>query len=155
MSGHDSPLALALRERMAQLGMAQRAYADHLGIKQSTFSSVLLGKVALPGIELRRRIAEDLGLSHIEVLVLLGILAPSEAQASPLGPQAHPERDDEREREIDRCTRRMRLMPLDLVLQLSGYADYLLSHSTPSAAPPPTPPPRRAKHSNGPVPTPR
>src|SRR5262245_38886782 len=71
MATTESGLARAIRARMERLGMSQRAYADRLGIAQSHLSSILVGKINVPNASLRRRIAADLGISHLQVLVLV------------------------------------------------------------------------------------
>lgn len=147
MSGDDRPIAVAVRARMAQLGMSQRTYADHLGIRQSHLSAILHGKVLCPGIEIRRRLAEDLNVTHVQVLILLDVLAEAELaprSAAWVGGRAHPRElrwSESQRRVLDR----LKLLNDRQAEQAAQYCDFLLAHpaqgggSSSSAASPPAP----------------
>jgi transcriptional regulator with XRE-family HTH domain len=80
-------LPALIEARIAQLGISQRAYAERLGVSSSHINSLIKGKITLPRPDVRRRIAKDLGLSHLDLLVTTGELLPEEI------PQAGEPRD--------------------------------------------------------------
>lgn len=80
LGGMSRPLKDLIQERIdTAYGGNQAAFARALGIKPQTLGTWLRGKSALPQIDARRRLARELGLTHIEVLVAAGELAEEEA----------------------------------------------------------------------------
>src|SRR5690348_15797679 len=65
-------LADLILQRVKELGISQRAYADRMGLSPSHMNGLVHGKIQLPRPELRRRLARDLGLSHLDLLVMAG-----------------------------------------------------------------------------------
>lgn len=59
-------------------GGSQAAFARATGFTPQTVNTWLKGKVTLPQIEARRRLAQELGLSHLELLVVMGELSEDE-----------------------------------------------------------------------------
>lgn len=61
-------------------GGNQSAFARAAGFTPQTVNTWLKGKVTLPQIDARRRLAKELGISHLELLVIVGELDASEVQ---------------------------------------------------------------------------
>lgn len=154
MSGDDRPIAVAVRARMATLGMSQRTYSDHLGIRQSHLSAILHGKVLCPGIEIRRRMAEDLSIPHVQLLILLGILAEQELEPRSVawvGGRAHP-REHRWSESQRRVLDRLKLMNDLQAERTAEFQDFILAHPPPGSASAPAinpPEPVGAPQTNG------
>ena len=80
-AGHlGGTLSDRLRARIGEAyGGNQRAFASAMGLSPQHVYAMLSGKIALPRPEVRRALARELGLTHAELLVLAGELAPHEA----------------------------------------------------------------------------
>lgn len=71
-------LAEAIQQRIRQTGLSQRKFADRIGLTSSHLNSLVTGKISLPTPEVRRRLAQELGISHVQLLVLVGELRDDE-----------------------------------------------------------------------------
>src|SRR5690349_19346981 len=71
-------LAIALRDRRDYLGLNQREAAAQIGIANTYLSQLETGKVGLPSGEVRRRLARFLGISHLDLLLMLGEITADE-----------------------------------------------------------------------------
>lgn len=58
--------------------MSQVEFADRVGMTKSHLSQVEAGKIALPNADIRRRLAKELGVSHLDLLVAAGEIDRSE-----------------------------------------------------------------------------
>jgi transcriptional regulator with XRE-family HTH domain len=106
-------LASRLHWRIAEAyGGNQRAFAYATGLTPQHIYAILSGKIALPRPEVRRVLARELGVTHPELLVLAGQLAPEELtlQTSPLLPE---------ERELNDIFRQLTPNGRDALLNLS------------------------------------
>lgn len=72
-----------IRGRIQELKMTDAQYARHIGLTRQTMSSILRGVTALPEIETRRRLAADIGVHHVDLLVSAGELSLEEAAEGP------------------------------------------------------------------------
>jgi transcriptional regulator with XRE-family HTH domain len=74
-----------VRERRLGLGLSQVELARRVGISQTYLSNMERGRVQLPDVDVRRRRAEALCMSHVELLVAAGELdaheLPGDAEA--------------------------------------------------------------------------
>jgi transcriptional regulator with XRE-family HTH domain len=70
-----------LIEQREARGWTQAMLADRAGVRRSDVNAIEHGRIALPGAEKRRRLAEALGLRHVDVLVGAGELAPDEVSS--------------------------------------------------------------------------
>lgn len=70
-----------VRARIKKLGISQRAYATKVGLSSSHLNSLIKGRITLPRPDVRRRLAEDLGLTHLDLLVMAGEIMPWEIPA--------------------------------------------------------------------------
>lgn len=83
-------LSEVLARRVEETGGNQAAYARSIGVTPQTLNHMLQGNIKVPNPESRRRIARDLGMSHIDLLVKLGELTEDEVGgAAPEIPPAH------------------------------------------------------------------
>jgi transcriptional regulator with XRE-family HTH domain len=73
-----------IRRRRDMLGLTQKALADRADTSSAYISQIEGGKVALPGVEMRRRIANALGESQIELLIAAGEIDRSELETAGL-----------------------------------------------------------------------
>lgn len=85
-------LGTFLRERRDLLGLTQKEVADQLELNPAYLSQIERGRVALPSAMVRRRLADILGVRHIDLLVAAGELDPEEVPgpSSPLRDPANP-----------------------------------------------------------------
>jgi transcriptional regulator with XRE-family HTH domain len=86
-AGTNAPadsLAGRLRQHIdAAYGGNQRAFADAVGLTPQHVYGLLSGKIVLPRPAIRRVLARELGMTHPDLLVLIGELAPDEATPQP------------------------------------------------------------------------
>lgn len=79
----ETTFANLIRDRIATAyGGKQVEFARATGFKPQTVNTWLQGRVTLPQIDARRRLAKELGISHIDLLVAMGELEPSEVTAA-------------------------------------------------------------------------
>lgn len=71
-----------VKTRRETLGMTQRDVADSVGTSPAYMSQIEGGRVGLPNADLRRRLAEALGVPHIEIFIAAGELTRDELTAS-------------------------------------------------------------------------
>lgn len=78
-------IGLLVKERRDALGLSQVELARRVEISQTYLSNMERGRVQLPDVAVRRRLAEALRMSHIDLLVAAGELdaheLPGEAEA--------------------------------------------------------------------------
>jgi transcriptional regulator with XRE-family HTH domain len=67
-------------------GMTQSALALRVGTSRAYLSQIESGKVSLANADTRRKLADELGIRHVDLLVAAGELAPDEI--APL-PESH------------------------------------------------------------------
>lgn len=73
-------LADMLNERISSAYGGNKAeFARANGFSQQAVNTWTKGKVTLPQIDARRRLAKELGISHLELLVVLGEISEEEA----------------------------------------------------------------------------
>ena len=73
-------------ESRTRLGLTMADAAERAGTSAAYWSQIENGTTKLPGADLRRRIAEALGVSHARLLVAFGELTADEASgATPAG----------------------------------------------------------------------
>jgi transcriptional regulator with XRE-family HTH domain len=78
-------LARMLKEKRAMTGQTQRAVAADLGIANTYLSQLESGKIDTPSPAVRRRLAQYLGVSHLDVLIMCGEIAADEVAESGRG----------------------------------------------------------------------
>ncbi len=77
----DQGLSGRVRDRVeSAYGGNQAAFAKAVGMSPQSVSALLRGKVALPMTDTRRRLARELRISHIDLLVLAGELDKGEVR---------------------------------------------------------------------------
>ena len=76
-------LADYIKARRERLGLSQADVAARAEMSQPHLSEIERGKIALPGPDLRRRIAAALRVTHADLLVAAGELLPDELAVSP------------------------------------------------------------------------
>lgn len=69
-----------IKEHRAELGLNQTELAAKAKMTRSHLAVLESGKVNLPNADLRRRIAQALGVSHLDVLVACGEIRPDEIE---------------------------------------------------------------------------
>ena len=74
-----------LQRRLDELGWSQRELAARAEMKPSHVSQIVSGKIALPSPDIRRRLAHELGVRHVDLLIAAGEISDDEA-ASPVAP---------------------------------------------------------------------
>lgn len=74
-------LSAAVLKRIEELGISQRGYAERIGMSSSHVNQLVKGRIALPSAEVRRKLADDLGVSHLDILIAAGELTREEAEA--------------------------------------------------------------------------
>jgi transcriptional regulator with XRE-family HTH domain len=89
---HDEEVAA--RRRSLQALLRQHVDAEYNGLQvelarrlnmsQQYVSGLLKGRIDVPTADIRRRLAHELGIAHVDLLVLLGELDPDE-----VGPDEH------------------------------------------------------------------
>ena len=66
--------------RIATLGISQADYATKMGVERSVLHNVLSGKAKLPREPFRRRLADDLGISVLEIFQKAGELTKADIE---------------------------------------------------------------------------
>jgi transcriptional regulator with XRE-family HTH domain len=89
-------------------------------VSKSYLSRTELGAIKLPSVEVRRRIADVLGMRHIDLLVLAGELSPDEIAGAGAARNPFPA-SDPRHEVIERLLADDAL--LETVLSLIAFAD--------------------------------
>jgi transcriptional regulator with XRE-family HTH domain len=78
----ETELAALLRERInTAYGGNQSEFSRATGFSPQAVSAWLKGKVTLPQIDARRRLARELGISHVDLLIAAGELTRQEAES--------------------------------------------------------------------------
>ena len=72
MNRRDATLSDLVQQRIETLGIKQTEYADSIGVQRSTLHQVITGKSRLPKEPFRRLLAEDLGISVLDIFVMAG-----------------------------------------------------------------------------------
>jgi len=67
-----------IRQRREAIGQPQGEVADAAGITRPYMSQLESGKVKTPGADIRRRLAQALGVTHLDLLVAAGELTSDE-----------------------------------------------------------------------------
>lgn len=79
----DRTLADLIRERIDDAyGGSQAEFSRATGFTKQAVSSWLKGKAAVPQIDARRRLARELGISHVDVLIAVGEIDRNEVEAA-------------------------------------------------------------------------
>jgi transcriptional regulator with XRE-family HTH domain len=73
---------LILGLRLAH-GLTQEELAQRAGLKQPTIADIERGRSKLPGADIRRRLADALGIRHVDLLVAAGELTTAEIAPLP------------------------------------------------------------------------
>jgi transcriptional regulator with XRE-family HTH domain len=77
-----TPLARLVRERIDRVyGENQAAFARAVGMSPQSVSALLKGKVSLPQVDARRRLARELRIPHLDLLILAGEIDAEEVVA--------------------------------------------------------------------------
>lgn len=74
----DYPLGGLVRRRRSELRLTQTELAERAGISQAYLSSMERGLVRMPDVEIRRRLAEALRMTHVQLLLDIEELSPAE-----------------------------------------------------------------------------
>jgi transcriptional regulator with XRE-family HTH domain len=82
MVGMDRTLGQLIREWRERSGMSLAQAAALVGIGRGHLSQFETGKIGLPQTDVRRRLAQVLGISHIELLIAAGELSEDEVTAA-------------------------------------------------------------------------
>lgn len=72
-----------VRDKRQELGLTQVEMADRVGISQAYLSSMERGSVRMPDVDIRRRLADVLRMTHLELLLAIDELSPEEAGQAP------------------------------------------------------------------------
>ena len=89
-----SELGTKLRTHRQNLGLNIREAAAILQIATGYMSQLENGRVERPGVDVRRRVAEFLGITHLEILVMIGEISADEvATAGKQGVRQYSEGD--------------------------------------------------------------
>lgn len=84
-----------MRER---LGLSQVELAERAGMNKGEINAIERGRVALPGADKRRRLAQALGVRHLDIIVAASELTPDEIPQQDAAPEPFPH--DPMKREI-------------------------------------------------------
>lgn len=76
-----SGLGIYVRQRRNALGLTQEDVADASGIGRSHLSQVESGKIGLPNVEIRRRLADTLRVRHIDLMIAAGEISEEEVRS--------------------------------------------------------------------------
>lgn len=89
-------LAQLVRQRIdTAFGGNKAAFARAIGVSPQTTGQLVSGQTTLPTVEVRRRLARELGISHIQIFIMAGELDESEVREAGVegvveeGPRAH------------------------------------------------------------------
>lgn len=86
-----------LKRERARRKWTQVQLAERSGVPQPTISDIERGANKLPGADYRRRLADALGVSHLDLLVAAGELRPDEIPEPGILREPFPEGDVRRE----------------------------------------------------------
>ena len=67
-----------VRSRWVTLGLSSTRLAEMAGTSSPSLSQIEAGKTRLPGVDLRRRLADALGLTNLDLLVAAGEVSRAE-----------------------------------------------------------------------------
>lgn len=111
-----------LREHFARTGEEQAAFARRLELKPQTVSQLLAGDIKVPKAWIRRKLAAEFGLRHVDILVMAGELSADEIdpRLQPTYPADEVRVLSERWHQLTADERRMISYVLDTHLKLSG-----------------------------------
>ena len=73
-------LGTFVRQRRNALGLTQEEVADASSIGRSHLSQVESGKIGLPNVEIRRRLADTLRVRHVDLLIAAGEISDDEVR---------------------------------------------------------------------------
>lgn len=83
-------------ERRTQAGLNQRALGDLSGVDRSYLAQIESGRIALPGADIRRRLAKALGVTHLDLLIAAGEITEGEVVVSGVSGVVEVDSDDPR-----------------------------------------------------------
>jgi transcriptional regulator with XRE-family HTH domain len=69
-----------LRSHFERTGEAQAAFARRIGVTPQTVSQLVRGDIKVPTADVRRRLAREFNLRHVDLLVMAGELAEDEVE---------------------------------------------------------------------------
>lgn len=75
-----------VRKRRIELGLTQERVAAAAGVGRAHLSQIESGKIELPNVDLRRRLAAALDVSHLDLLVVAGELDADEVGRAAAAP---------------------------------------------------------------------
>ena len=81
LQGMTAGLGAFIKDRRQQLGITQTELAERSALTKSHLSAIESGKIGLPNADIRRKLAEALGVTHLDLLVAAGELTAGEARA--------------------------------------------------------------------------
>lgn len=86
-SPHDPNNRLGdfVRQRRTDLGLTQQELAARCGIAQGNLSDIERGRTTFPTAWVRRALAQELGVSHVDLILAAGELTPDELGVTVVG----------------------------------------------------------------------
>lgn len=75
-------LATFVRRERDSRGLTQKGLASAAGVTQAAISDIERGQTKLPNADIRRRLAQALGVSHVDLLIAAGELTADELEAA-------------------------------------------------------------------------
>jgi transcriptional regulator with XRE-family HTH domain len=96
MIGMNSSLGQLIREWRERSGLSLAQAAAIVGIGRGHLSQFETGRIGLPQTEVRRRLAQALGITHIDLLIAAGELSVEEVQQAGVVGVAERSPDDPR-----------------------------------------------------------
>lgn len=78
----DNLLGQFIRQRRTDLNMTQVELSALTGIGQGNISDLERGRISLPSVALRRKIADALNVAHVDLLVAAGEVSEEEIRQS-------------------------------------------------------------------------
>lgn len=109
----------------------QSAFARAVGESSSIVNRWVTGRITLPTADMRRKLARELGVRHVDILVAAGELWPSEVEER----AAQPSEADQIMSQLDAETRAVVLLMLRRFLKTTRAEQVALSPPAPVPVP--------------------